>query len=93
MPKKTKRQKILAQRRRRIQLTSSSVTPSDHIPETTLPAATFHFQEPHAPMKHVENADDREELGVIKKDLTKTLILASIAVVFELVMYRVLHGT
>jgi hypothetical protein len=85
MPKKTKRQKILARQRRHIQLTPSSVTPTV--------SATFRFQESHAPVKPIETVDDREELDVIRKDLTKTLILAVIAVVIELGVHSMLHGT
>ena len=85
MPKKTKRQKILAEQRRHI--------PSVQIPGTIAPSPEFHFQESHAPAKSVENTDDREDLTVIQKDLTKTLILAAIAIIIELGVYRMLRGT
>jgi len=93
MPKKTRRQKILAQQRRHIQSTPSSVSPSSYVPQTNIPSVTFQFQPSHTPVKVIENSDDREELTVIKKDLTKTLILAMIAIAIELIVHGVLHGT
>jgi hypothetical protein len=92
MPKKTKRQKILAQLRRHRQLTPSSVIPSVQNRESDPPVSPFHFQVTQTPGKPVENVDDKEELIVIKKDLTKTLILALIAIVIELGLYRMLRG-
>jgi hypothetical protein len=79
MPKKTKRQKILARERR-------------HIPLPTSSPVAFHFQEPATPSSPIVPSGDREELIFIKKDLTKTLILALIAICIELGVYRMLRG-
>jgi hypothetical protein len=92
MPKKTKKQKMLAQQRRHTTSTLPSNAPSVHVPETNIPSLSFRFQESHAPAKSIENTDDREELTVIKKDLTKTLVFALIAIVIELGVYRMLRG-
>jgi len=93
MPKKTKKQKILAEQRRHTTLTLPSNTPSVHLPEANIPTPAFRFQVPQAPAKSIENIDDRKELAVIQKDLTKTLILALIAILIELGVYRMLRGT
>jgi hypothetical protein len=93
MPKKTKRQKILARQRRHVLSSLSTVTPSAQLPKTDDASQTFSFQLSPPPVKSVTTADDLEELTVIKRDLTKTLILAVIAVVIELGVYRMLHGT
>jgi hypothetical protein len=89
MPKKTRRQKILAKKRRHF---LSAVTPNSQPIQTPSPTATFHFNVSHEPIKSVSSADDREELTVIKKDLTKTLVFALIAVAIELGLYRMLNG-
>jgi len=92
MPKKTKRQKILAELRRHTTLTQTANAPSVPVPETHTPSPVFRFQGSHAPAKSVDTAYDREELAVIQKDLTKTLIFALIAIVIELGVYRMLRG-
>ena len=93
MPKKTKKQKILAQQRRRTTLIQHSDTSSVHLPENNTPSATFSFHGSHAPVRSVENTENREELIIIRKDLNKTIILALIAITIELGVYSMLRGT
>jgi len=93
MPKKTKKQKILAQQRRHLQLTPSSISPSADVEQTNVSSVTFQYQPSQVLEKTIENPKDREDLTVIRKDLTKTLILAAIAIAVELVVHEVLHGT
>ena len=92
MPNKTKRQKILAEKRRHTTSTLSSNAPSVPVPEINTPAPVFRFQGSHVPSIPADTAYDREELTVIQKDLTKTLILALIAILIELGMYQMLRG-
>jgi len=93
MPKKTKRQKILAQQRRHIPATLYPTPKTVHQQEATIPPTTFHFQQSHSSVKLQENHADKEELTVIQKDITKTLILAALAIIIELGVHSMLHGT
>jgi hypothetical protein len=88
MPKKSKKEKILADIRRRAH-TEQSLTA--HIPslvkEETSP--TFRFQvkkEATTPArKHIQ--ENTTELTAIKRDLYKTFILATMAIAAEVIIY------
>lgn len=77
MPKKSKKEKILADLRRRVHTEPSVTTP------------TFRFQ-----LKKEADAAPRQttgsqktELTAIKKDLSKTVILAALAIAAEVIIY------
>ncbi|MCX6793960.1 MAG: hypothetical protein NTY06_02540 [Candidatus Gottesmanbacteria bacterium] len=87
MPKKSKKEKIIADLRRRVQTQQSLTT---HIPtlvkEETSP--TFRFQlkkEAKEPVQHVQQ--NLSELTAIKRDLSKTFILATLAIAAEVIIY------
>lgn len=76
MPKKTKRQKILADQRR--QQTTISL-------ETSSPVS-FQFQSIPAKTKSPATEND-SELIAVRADIMKTLFLAGIAIGVELIVY------
>ena len=91
MPKKTKREKILAEYRRKI----SAFTPSVHVsaPKESLTSMTpspfqsvFTYQKKESPIPAI-NSVLQEEYKTIRKDLAKTLILACVMVSIELAVY------
>jgi hypothetical protein len=82
MPKKTKKQKLQAEKRRH------SIT---HSPEVTPPTFSLHLKEEQ--QRKIDKTNNEEELQVIKKDLTKTIILAVIAIGIELGVHSMLRGT
>ncbi|HUD20374.1 MAG TPA: hypothetical protein VMR81_08075 [Patescibacteria group bacterium] len=91
MPKKTRREKILAEQRRKAPAPGRSFAPAT-TQSTTLAPGTFSFQaSPHISSERVEKPDT-QELSVIQHDLTKTIILAAIAIGLELGAYWMLHG-
>ncbi len=88
MPKKSKKDKILADIRRRAH-TEQSVT--THLPTLVKEdaAPTFRFQlkkevAPHAPRETEQNTS---ELAAVKRDLYKTFILATLAIAAEFFIY------
>jgi hypothetical protein len=91
MPKKSKKEKILADYRRKVQ-TQQSLTA--HIPtlvkEDVSPNFQFQFKnEARVPVQqHNENTT---ELIAIKHDLSKTFILATLAIAAEIVIYSFHH--
>jgi hypothetical protein len=90
MPKKTKKEKILAKQRRLVSpsvVSSSASTPIENQPVKS----TFTFNASHSGTTRKLTNDDAIELGVIKHDLAKTLIIASIAIAFELSVYWLLN--
>ncbi len=92
MPKKTKKQKILAERRRKniTPLISYSLQTNKISEPTVQPAFSFQpSQQIHHSQPQVET--DTTELPVIKHDLMKTLILAFIAFSIEIGIYWQIH--
>lgn len=86
MPKKTKREKVLAERHRKLETTYSSYpdnTPNQKsIPDSyTLP--TVHTL-PVTPVKQPESDNHYND---IRSDLKKTLMLATTAIGIELLLY------
>ena len=80
MPKKSKKEKIIAELRRKVQ-TQQILTPSptfqyQAIKENTIPV-----------LQHVQQHSS--ELIAIKKDLYKTFILAVVAIAAEIIIYFV----
>lgn len=83
MPKKTKREKIIAEYRRKIQLTraSSSTSPS--------PVHSYTFQPltANTTMHQTVPMGETTDLTTIRKDLIKTLLLAVAAISVEIGLY------
>ncbi len=77
MPKKTRREKLLAQKRR----LSSPVIVSPFQFHVTPQKKTLALE-----------ADNTVELIAIKSDLVKTLVLALLAITLELIVYRLLNS-
>ena len=89
MPKKSRKEKIIADLRRRVQTQQMLTT---HIPtlvkEETSP--TFRFQlkkEDAVPPQQQVVGQNPSELTAIKRDLYKTCILATLAIAAEVVIY------
>ena len=92
MPKKTKRAKIHADARRNL-IPSPLTAPqkTDH-PQEMKPASADHslytFQKSHpAPKSPARIQEDDHEFQSIKRDLARTVILASLAFVAEFILY------
>jgi hypothetical protein len=76
MPKKTRKEKLLAQKRR-----MSSPTPISPI------VSPFQYQSTQSAKKQQTALVDTQELKTIKTDLAKTIILAIVAISMEVGMY------
>ncbi len=91
MPKKTKREKILAEIRRTSHHTASvslvhekhSINNSEHLPNDGL----FRFQAQVAELSPTVKTEQTAELIAIRKGLLKTLILSLFAFAGELALY------
>lgn len=91
MPKKSKKEKILADYRRKIQ-TQQSLTA--HIPTLVKEDTTPNFQfrvKNEAPKSAQQFNENTTELVAIKRDLSKTFILATLAIGAEIVIYLFHH--
>lgn len=88
MSKKTKQEKIIADLRRQLETTRVSVSPMHStysVRDNTVKTPTIQ------PSQVTNNLSvSKDSLSLIKKDLTKTLILSILAISFELVLYFVL---
>jgi hypothetical protein len=92
MPKKTKREKILARARRIIREQSSNppdlpaVTPNQvSVPHTVNP---YSFKPaPVSSLTYKQTDDDIREFAAIRRDLIKTIILSAAAVIVEIILY------
>jgi hypothetical protein len=91
MPKKTKKQKMLADLRRVTHHPSTEVTSSPRTPDTQ---SAFTFRLTGLDTKHPSAvpAEDKQELIVIKRDLFYTIVLAAMAIAIELGVYYLLRG-
>lgn len=88
MPKKSKKEKILADLRRRAHTEQALMT---HIPTLVKEEAspTFRFQvkkEANTPTRAM-GSGQTTELTAIKRDLYKTFILATLAIAAEVIIY------
>lgn len=88
MPKKSKREKIIAEQKRK-RHTLTPVTPQVFMDSAVQQASIFKFQlnKKHIAPPVEKIYSDQTELTAIKHDLTKTLILAFVAVSIELALY------
>lgn len=82
MPRKTRQQKIIADLRRKVQNLEISYTP---VTETSKPETVK--KTPVQPAKKIDTARFTADANLIKKDLRKTFIISSLAIVAELVLY------
>lgn len=91
MPKKTKKQKILA-RARRIIISQNNTGP-DTSPTTqsntasVKPTNLYQFQTPKT-TKTEEEYQNTQELNPIRRDIIKTIIFATIAIIVEIIISR-----
>jgi hypothetical protein len=93
MPKKTKREKILARARRIIQEQSSNRSNLPSVTTEQYPAAhvdnSYSFKPVSVPaVKYKQNDDDVREFAAIRTDLIKTMILSAAAVIIEIILYN-----
>jgi len=92
MPKKSKKEKILADYRRKTQ-TQQSLTV--HLPtlvkEETSPTFRFQAKKETQIAAQQHSAEDVTELVAIKRDLSKTFILATLAIAAEIIIYVFHH--
>lgn len=89
MPKKTRKQKLLAQRRR--SLLQRKETPAPVIPAHTAssPASdTFMFSMPekHAARKGQSSSAASFEYGAIRRDLIKTIVITTVLITAEILI-------
>lgn len=88
MPKKTKKEKLLAQRHR-THLTSSVIVPTQVVHDT--PATSFQFV---LPVNHISPATQQtvsiEEFAAIKKDLIKTVVITIGIIAVEILLTKYL---
>ena len=88
MPKKSKKEKILADLRRRARTEQSLTT---RIPtlvkEETSPTFRFRVKKEVEPPVHTPGPQQTTELAAIKRDLYKTFILAAMAIAAEVIIY------
>jgi hypothetical protein len=93
MPKKTKKEKALAQARRivqnaRIQSSSDVLQTVQTKASDVRPVSTFEFKvKPVASVIAKTSASDEQEFIAIRKDIIKTVVLAGIAIACEFVVY------
>jgi hypothetical protein len=90
MPKKSKKEKIIADLKRRVQTAQSFSL----IPEKT--AVPVHIEKPKAPAPPPEKISQIESLYIypvhlIRKDLTKTFLLSILAISLEVALFLLLE--
>jgi len=97
MPKKTKREKIIAEYRRKIQIVSDGTEISKTVQEKSPVESHTHytptFTISRAPLQAVRNdtiSIDPNEFSAIKKDLAKTLILTCCMIIGQIAVWRIL---
>jgi len=92
MPKRTRREKLLAQARRRI-VTPIPLSSQDVPLNSPEQQHTFSFQVAQTTIrKDPLKEANAEELPIIQHDLIKTVILAICAIGIELTIYTLLRG-
>lgn len=88
MPKKSKKEKIIADLRRRVR---TEQTLTAHIPtlvkEETAPTFRFQVKQEGTVPVHTGDPQQASELTAVKKDLSKTFILAVLAIAAEVIIY------
>ncbi len=89
MPKKTKKEKRLADmRHKETTLTHSlTITPQPIQPSVTSAMPIFSFRSQQHTQDTTPRIFDSDEYGPIRRDLAKTMVLATAAVIIELLLY------
>lgn len=90
MSKKTKQEKIIADLRRQLEATKTVTNSISEQINYPLPKRTATLPSFSSPQDTKTIAFSQDSLGLIKKDLTKTLLLSILAISFELVLYFLL---
>jgi hypothetical protein len=85
MPKKTKRQKLIADLHRRT--SHSSPVPSAVITDFKIEQPVFQLNKTISPKMKENLTGDAVELKIVKTDLYKTMILSFIIICFEIGAY------
>jgi hypothetical protein len=93
MPKKTKKEKALAQARRIVQ--NARIQSSLEVPQIIQKdqkevshTSSFQFKAKPDTAVYIKSKEtDEQEFTAIRKDIMKTVILAGIAIAFEFVVY------
>lgn len=75
MGRKTKKEKIIADLRRKLAMSTTEITPPQAIPTTVQTESICLYP-----------------VELIKKDLTKTIILSILAVSFEIALFLIVQG-
>ena len=95
MPKKTKKEKLIAEYRRKLRHLSetsiSSVTkphPDRDSHTDTIPSFTYHQGAEKSPVIETQTALNTEEFRFIKKDLRGTLILVLLLLITEVGIWK-----
>lgn len=94
MPKKTKRQKILAGLHRKQQLSqlpTTQVIEKSSVVASLAPAPTFTFQTQTAIQTTHKNIESSTDYAVVSQDLKRITIFTVLALIFQGVLYFVLH--
>jgi hypothetical protein len=88
MPKKSKKEKILADLRRRARTEQSLTTEIPTlVKEDASPTFRFQVKKEVVPPVHTPGPQQTSELTAIKRDLSKTFILATLAIAAEVIIY------
>ena len=87
MPKKTKREKLLADKHRHMSLSSPSYSSISPSPAVNVQSQTFSYHASEMKVSQKAVKEDNVELSIIRHDLLKTIILAIIAIGIELGTY------
>ncbi|MCX6791951.1 MAG: hypothetical protein NT149_02845 [Candidatus Gottesmanbacteria bacterium] len=90
MPKKSKKEKILADLRRRVRTEQSLTTQIPTlVKEETAHTFRFQVKKEAATPAQTQEMQPSSELTAIKRDLYKTFILATLAIAVEIIIYFV----
>jgi hypothetical protein len=88
MPKKSKKEKILADIRRRVHTEQTLTTQIPTlVKEEVAPAFRFQAKKEAIAPTRTQKPQQSSELSAIKSDLYKTFILAALAIAAEIIIY------
>jgi hypothetical protein len=91
MPKKTKREKIIAEYRRALQngrIPSTPLNAINNTPKTRNDSKPYQFSAPVIiPPKPQPIQTDESEFKVIRKDLMRKMVIAGVAIASEFIIY------
>ena len=88
MPKKSKKEKIIADLRRRVRTEQSLTTQIPTlVKEDASPTFRFQVKKEAVTPVHTQEPHQSSELMAIKRDLSKTFTLAALAIAAEVIIY------